>query len=513
VEPSEEHGPNAGRLVSILDNIPQLPFSRFNFHFKEGARAPLITPPACGIYTTEAQFTPWAEPAKLLTTTATFKVNSGAGGGPCPSGAAPFHPGFEAGSINNSAGVYSPFNMRLTRQDGEQVFTRLSAALPSGVIGKIAGVAKCSDAAIAAARSRSGRAELGTPSCPASSQIGRVLGGAGVGGSLTYVPGKLYLAGPFGGDPLSVVAVVPAVAGPLDVGTVITRVGLTVNPDTYVAEVDGARSEPLPTVLKGIPLKLRDLRVYADRPNFTLNATSCDEEKAKATIFGSFIDIFNPADDIPFNGAARYQAASCASLKFKPNLSLALNGGTRRGDHPALKSVITYPRGKGYSNVGKAVVTLPPSEFIDNAHIQNPCTRVQFNVNNCPKGSILGTVRATTPLLDEPLEGLVYFRSNGGERLLPDIVLDFRGLFHVTLVGYVDAVNSRVRTTFARVPDAPVTKFTLNLNGGKKGLLVNNRNLCSHMLRSKVNLTSQSGKTYNTHPVLKTSCAKPKAQR
>ena len=210
--------------------------------------------------------------------------------------------------------------------------------------------------------------------------------------------------------------------------------------------------------------------------------------------------------------SSRFQASSCASLGFAPKLSLTLKGGTRRSDHPALHSSVSYPypSGPGYANIGKAVVTLPPSEFIDNAHIENPCTRVQFNANACPPGSILGYAKATTPLLDEPLQGPVYFRSNGGERLLPDVVADLGGLFHITLIGKVDTAtpktNPRLRTTFDQLPDAPVSSFTLNLNGGKKGLLVNNRNLCAHKVRAKIDLTGQNGRIHNTEPLVKTSC-------
>ena len=252
VEPGEERGPNAGRLVTTLEDIPQVPVSRFHFHFTEGARGPLLTPPACGTYTTEAQFTPWANPSNPLLTTASFQVSSGVGGSSCPpAGVPPFRPGFSAGSINNSAGAYSPFNMRLTRADGEQEMTRFDAVLPKGMTGKLAGIARCPDAAIAMAKAKSGRQELASPSCPPASKIGRTLVGAGVGSTLTYVPGELYLGGPFAGAPLSVIAITPAVAGPFDVGTVVVHEALTVDPETAEVKVDGARSDPIPNTLWG----------------------------------------------------------------------------------------------------------------------------------------------------------------------------------------------------------------------------------------------------------------------
>jgi hypothetical protein len=515
-----EPDPLTGQLITTLEGLPQFPLGHVDVHLREGPRAPLVTPPTCGTYTTAALLVP-SSGAPPLTTTSSFQVTSGPGGSPCPAGGVPpFSPGFEAGAANNAASSYSPFSMRLTRADGQQDITRFSATLPPGVVAKIAGVGRCPDAQIALAKTKSGRAELAAPSCPASSLIGHLLAGAGVGSALTYVPGSLYLAGPYNGAPLSVAAIVPAVAGPFDVGTVVTRVALKLNPTTYRAEVDGAASDPIPHILEGIPLKLRDLRVYADRPDFTLNATSCAPSATAAQIFGSYADPFNSADDRAVAVSSRYQVASCASLAFKPKLALQLKGGTKRNDHPALHSTLTYPypSGPGYANVGKAVVTLPRSEFLDPNHVNNPCTRPQFKAGSCPANSILGTARAMTPLLDDALEGPVYFLANGGERALPDVVADLNGTFHITLVGKVDAVvhgeESRIRTTFDQVPDAPVSKFTLNLKGGKKqGLLVNSANLCAKKQRAKVSFTGQNGRRQSSEPVIKTSCKAKKAKR
>lgn len=501
-----EPDPKTGQLIATSEGLPPFPLSHVDIHMRSGPRAPLVTPPTCGTYTTTALLTP-SSGAPPLKTASTFTINSGPGGGPCPAGGTPpLHPGFEAGSVNNAAGAFSPFNMRLTRADGEQDLTRFSATLPPGVVPKLAGIAKCQDAAIEAAKSKSGRQELASPSCPADSLIGHVTGGAGVGNALTYVNGTVYLAGPYNGDPLSAVAIVPAVAGPFDVGTVVTRVALTLNPVTYLGEIDGAASDPIPHILKGLPLKLRDLRVYADRPGFTMNPTSCEKTQTTATIFGGGADVFSSADDVAVQASSRYQAASCASLLFAPKLSINLKGGTRRNDHPALHALLTYPPGPGYANTGKAVVTLPHSEFIDPNHLNNPCTRAQFAADACPPTSVLGSARAITPLLDEPLEGPVYFRSNGGERKVPDVVADLHGLIDVILIGKVDSVNARIRTTFDEVPDAPVTKFTLDLYGGKKGLLVNSANLCSHKRHVKIALTGKNGRRHDSEPVLKTSC-------
>jgi hypothetical protein len=521
-----EPDPKTGRLISITEDLPQVPFSHFRLHFREGGRSPLISPPSCGVYDghdgahepVRAVLTPWSGGAPLETTSA-FEIISGPDESPCPAGGvAPFHPGFEAGTVNNAAGAYSPFYMRLTRKDAEQDMTKFSAVLPPGVLGKIAGLSKCSDAAIAAAKARTGphggQEELEHPSCPASSRIGRTVGGAGVGSQLTYVPGSLYLAGPVGPDQLSVVAITPAVAGPFDAGTVVVREALTANPVTAEAEVDGSHSDPIPHILKGIPLNLRDLRVYADRPDFTFNATNCQASKARATLFGSYLQPLNPADDVPVDLSARYQAANCAALGFKPKLGIKLKGGTKRGGHPALTAVVT-PRA-GDANFAEAVVTLPHSAFLDQAHIRTICTRVQFAANGgngggCPKGSVYGHVTAWTPLLDEPLTGPVYLRSSNHN--LPDLVFALHGLFDVDLSARIDSIHGGIRTSFENVPDAPVSRVVLKMQGAKKGLIINSRDLCGGKNRADAELSGQNDKVRDFRPLVQPQCGAARKRR
>ncbi len=497
-----EPDPQTGQLVTTFDDLPQFPLGHVRFHLREGGRSPLVTPPRCGDFTASAEFTPWANPTHPLVTTTSFEINAGVGGSSCPPGGVPpFHPSFTAGTINNSAASYSPFYMRLTRKDGEQDMTKLSSILPPGLVGKLAGVSKCPDAEIAAASGKTGRQELIAPSCPANSKIGRIVSAAGVGPELTYVPGSLYLAGRYRGDPLSVVAVVPAVAGPFDAGTVVVRLALTLNPETAEVEVDGSASDPIPHILKGIVLKVRELEVYADRSEFTLNPTGCRPSKVRATLFGSFLDIFSPADDFPISLADRFQAAGCAGLDFKPKLSLRLKGGTRRGDHPTLRAVVIPHAGD--ANFRRAVVTLPRSAFLDQAHIRTICTRVQFAARACPKGSVYGFAKAITPLLDQPLQGPVYLRSSNHS--LPDLVAALHGIVDIDVVGRIDSHKGGIRSSFENIPDAPVSKFTLRMRGGTKGLIVNSRNLCVRPSRAIVRLTGQNRKLHNFHPLVRAS--------
>ena len=515
--------PQTGQLVSIARNVPQLPFSSFSFHFREGGRSPLITPPGCGSFTTTARFTPWSAndpdnpaPSEVIERRATFTIDHGVDGGGCPQGQAPFNPGFQAGTENNQAGTYSTFQMHLTRGDGEQDMGRFSFVLPPGVVPRLAGIPYCSDAQIAQAASRQGphggREERDGPSCPAASQIGRTVAGAGVGSQLTYVPGALYLAGPYHGDPISAVSITPALAGPFDAGVVVVREALRLNPLTHVGEVDGSASDPIPHILKGIPLNLRDLRVYADRPEFTLNPTSCEPFKALSTIWGDGTAL-EPLAPHPVELSSRFQAAGCASLGFKPKLNLRLKGGTRRGAFPALRAAYV-PRKHNQANLSRLALTFPSSEFIEQGHFRTICTRVQFAAGpgfgaRCPKGSIYGQVKVWTPLLDEPLKGPVYLRSSNHN--LPDAVFALHGLVDIEVATRIDSTHGRLRATVAGAPDAPVSRAVVQMQGGQKGLFVNSRNLChkAKRNRARVNARGQNGRKNLTRPPMRAlGCAK-----
>jgi hypothetical protein len=509
--------PLTGQLTTVFDDIPQLPVSEFRLHFREGERAPLVTPATCGAHSAASNLTPWSTPLSTVTINNTFQIESGPDHGPCPTGGLPpFHPGLLAYPVNPVAGAYSPFYLALTRTDAEQEITHFSIKLPPGLVGKLAGVPFCPEAAIAAAKSRTGahggEEELKAPSCPAASEIGSSWAGAGVGGALVYVPGKVYLAGPYHGSALSIVSVTAAKAGPFDLGTVVVREALKVNPETAEVFVDATGSDPIPHIIQGIPVRLRDIRVYVDRPKFVLNPTNCKATSTASTVLGSGLDFSSEADDRPITVTSPFQVADCASLGFEPKLALSLKGGTKRGQNPAFKAVLKARPGD--ANIGASQVTLPHSEFLDQSHIKTVCTRVQFNSGagngaNCPAGSVYGHAEAITPILDEPLSGPVFLRSSSHN--LPDLVAALHsGRIDIDLVGRIDSVGKegRIRNSFEEVPDAPVTKFTLTMQGGKKGLLVNSTNLCTRPNRALSHFTGQNGKVYDTKPVLKPKCGK-----
>jgi len=508
--------PDTGQLVTTFDDVPQIPIDYFKLHFREGARAPLVTPNACGTFQTKIRYTPWSAhdpdnpaPGEQLEQSVPFTIERGVGGGPCPSGGAPFNPGFEAGSESNSAARYSPFTMRLTRDDGDQDLTRFSARLPLGMIANLSGVEQCSDAAIAGAKGKSGVDEKNSPSCPAGSQIGNVTAGAGVGSLLTYVSGKLYLAGPWNGAPLSVVAIVPAVAGPFDVGTVVTREALRIDPRTAEVEADGSSSDPIPHILAGIPLKVRDIRVDVDRDRFTLNPTSCEEMQTEATIWSGGENVFSSADDVAHSASARFQAADCRALGFKSRVGLTLLGGIRRGAFPALK-LVYKPRPGVDANLERFAVRFPRSEFIEQGHIRTVCTRVQFAAGagfgaKCPKRSVYGHVKVWTPILDQPLRGPVYLRSSNN--VLPDVVLALHGPpslpIKLEAPTRIDSVRGGLRAIAWAVPDAPISRVVVRMQGGQKGLLVNSRNICAGKNRAAVSLAAHNGRRSRLRPLVR----------
>jgi hypothetical protein len=512
--------PVTGQLTTVTEEMPQLPFSHFRLHFKEGTRSPLATPPACGSYDVKALLYPWSGNPPVESTS-TFQVISGPNNGPCPTGGLPpFKPGLIAGTNNNRAGSFSPFYLRLFRTDAEQEITHFSIKLPPGIVGKLAGIPYCSDQAIEAAKARTGphggQEELDNPSCPAASEIGRTLAGAGVGPSLTYAPGKVYLAGPYHGSNLSMVAITAGKVGPFDIGTVVIREGFKINPETAEVFIDSTGSDPIPHIIRGIPVHLRDIRAYVDRPEFVLNPTDCSPTSTASTVLGSGLDFVSEADDNPVTVTSRFQAADCAALTFAPRLSFKLIGGTKRGKFPKLTSHLQM-NGIGESGIDHASVILPHSEFIENAHFVNICTRVQFkegagNGSQCPAGSIYGHARAVTPILSEPLEGPVMLRSNP-ERKLPDVVAALHNSqVDFDLVGNVDSVKGALRTTFAQAPDAPVTSFDLELEGGQKGLFVNSTDLCLKKHKVQVAFGGQNGKQFATKPLLQVKC-KGKARK
>jgi hypothetical protein len=470
--------PLTGQITSTFVDNPQVPLREIQLHLFGGPRAPLANPPMCGTYRTEYEFVPWSGTAPVRGSSPMAIDESCRGGG--------FSPTLSAGSVNPVAGDYSSFVLDLGRSDREQNISGLTVALPLGLTAKLAGVPLCL-----------GSAAL-SGNCPAASQIGSVAVAAGPGSNPLWIPqpGKeataVYLSGPYEGAPYSLVVKVPAQAGPFDLGTVVTRAAIFVDRSTAQVSV---KSDPLPQILEGVPVFYRDIRVTVDRPDFMLNPTSCEGKSVAARVTSPSGVVANPI--------ARYQVGDCASLAFKPRMTLKLKGGTRRTAHPQLIAQI-ISQGTGVANLSRVQVKLPRSAFLDQAHIRTICTRVQFVAKQCPAAAQYGFIKAWTPLLEEPLEGPVYLRSSNHK--LPDLVFDLHGPLDIEVVARIDSVHGGIRATVEEAPDAPLSKVLLKMQGQKKGLIVNSKNLCASTNRASVAFEGHNGKTFDVKPVLRPEC-------
>lgn len=495
--------PANGQVHAVFADNPQLPFSEFRLRLFGGDDAALLEPEACGQFQADAEFSPWSaqnpdspSSADVVRSSDSFTVDRGSEAGACAGPA--FTPSFEAGSSNTAAGAFSPFAIKLGREEGSQRLAGLSARLPAGLLAKLAGVPFCPDGTIAAisAAEGTGAAEAAASACPAASQVGTVAAAVGAGTPFFVNGGRAFLAGPYKGAPLSVAFVVPALAGPFDLGNVVVRAALQVNPANAQVTVV---SDPIPQLLHGIPLDIRRLTVDVDRSNFTVNPTSCDPTAVGATA--------SSAQGASAALSQRFQVGGCAGLGFRPSISLRLSGQTRRTGFPALTATVNYPSGGAYSAIERASVLLPHSEFLEQSHLVKPCNMTQFAAGACPPSTVYGKATVFSPLLDKPLEGPVILRTSG--RRLPDLVAHLGGEIPIDLVGHIDSVHGGIRTTFEGVPDAPVSKFVLALKGGRKGLLVNSTSACG-VHRASVQLDAHNGKTADSNPALLANCPKPR---
>ena len=495
--------PVTGQLTTTLAENPQVPFTSFRVDFDDGARAALTSPPICGPHTTTTTQFPWSgnPPA---TASDGFTLTSAPAGGACAATLAerPFDPGFSAATASSKAGAFSPLHVDIARADGNQELKGVNVVLPPGLTAKLAGVRYCPEAAIAAAGANGGLAEQAQSSCPDSSYVGSVAIATGTGPEPLNIAGKAFLSGPFNGAPLSLAVVTPATAGPFDLGSVVVRVALFVDPRT--AQVS-AVSDPIPHVVGGALVGIRSIAVRIDRRGFSLNPTNCAPMAVNGALRGGGADPNNPAAFTAKPVSAPFQASDCEALGFKPKLYMRLFGGMRRAKNPKLRAVF-MARG-GDANVGRAAVILPRTLFLDQASLAKVCTRPQYAAGACPKKSIYGYAVARTPLLDAPLRGPVFLRSS--DNLLPDLVASLRGQVNVELAGRIDTAKGRIRNTFDVVPDVPVSKFILTMRGGKKGLLVNSRHQCrKKRTRVIARIKGQNGKKANQRPKLRVPCGK-----
>jgi hypothetical protein len=488
--------PVTGQITAVFADNPQVPFRRIELRFPGGQNAALLMPRDCGARSTVASLTPYSDPTTPRQVSVPMTVTG------CPAGADPFAPLFDAGSTSLVAGGDTGFITRFSAPDGHQLLSGLDMELPAGVLGSLRGLPKCSNAA------------ANSNGCSDASLLGSTRVSVGSHESPVTVPGKVFLTEPRrAGDVAGLSIAVPARVGPYDLGTPVVRADITADPNTAKLSV---KSDPFPQILEGVQLRIRQVLVELDRPGFMRNPTSC---KAKAVV-GKLMSTQGAAASV----RSPFSVRGCSPLAFKPRLALALKGRrqTTTGRHPGL--VARVSQGRGQANIAKAVVGLPKALVLDEANARALCeytdgTKPDLE-NHCPKGSVVGSATAVSPLLNRPLRGKVYFVKNvrtdpdtGNQiRTLPMIVAALRGEIAINLKGTSSVRGGRLVSTFAKVPDAPISKFRLAIRGGSNGILVVTENangplnLCDKPQIAEVRMRGQNGRPHGNDKAVNTPC-------
>jgi hypothetical protein len=491
--------PTTGQITTSFTENPQVPFNLLRLHFNNGFRAPLANPQACGPATTSADFTPWSAPATPDSEAfPSFTVDWNGAGEACP-GTLPLAPSLIAETANPQAGAYSPFNLTLARGDRQQYLSQLSVTMPSGLLAMISNVQPC------------GEPQAGNGTCTAASEIGTTTVSAGAGSHPYWVTGHVYLTSSYNGAPYGLSIVVPAQAGPFNLGNVVVRSAITVNPETSAVTIT---SGPLPQIIDGIPLRMQTVNVNVNRPNFTFNPTNCAAKQIVVTVAGA-----QGAQD---QLSSPFAAANCKDLPFSPSFTASTRAQTSLKNGASLDVKVAFKPGQ--ANTKSVAVTLPKQLPARLTTIQQACLAATFEANpaTCPAGSLIGVVTATTPVLPGQLTGPAYLVSHGGAAF-PDVVIILQGDgVRANLVGNINIAPKTELTssTFASIPDVPVSSFELNLpEGSHSGLAINlpgkdKGDLCGITLTMPTVITGQNGDVINqTTKVGVTGCPKVKVKK
>jgi hypothetical protein len=465
-----EANPATGQLTTVFEENPQTPFNELRIRLNSGPRAPIDNPAVCGPAVTTADFTPWSAPGitpqglsmagtpDAAPSSRPFYVTG------CPSTPV-LNPGFQAGTVTPQAGQFSVFTLNLSRQDREQYVKGIQVHTPQGLLGMLSNVPLCEEPL----------ADSGH--CPEASRIGTTRVASGAGSHPFEIGGSVYLTGPYEGAPFGLSIVTNAVAGPFNLGLVVVRARIAVDPETSALTVTTDETGPyaVPQIVFGVPLRLQRITVAIDRPGFMFNPTSCAAQQVSATVSGSQNALATVQSPFAVGG--------CKSLAFKPQFKVSTSGHTSRTNGASLDAMLSYPsRSMGsQANIASVKVSLPKQLPSRLTTLQKACLAATFNANPamCPRASVVGIARASTPLLPVGLSGPVYFVSHGGEAF-PSLIIVLQGdNVRVDLTGSTFINKAGITSsTFKTLPDVPVTTFELYLPQGKDSALAANGNLC-----------------------------------
>jgi hypothetical protein len=482
--------PSTGQITATFQNSPQLPFEDAELHFFGGDRAPLATPSHCGAYTTAASFVPWSG-TPAVDGASEFNITTGPNGGACPGSALPFSPSLAAGMTNINAGAFSPLVTTIGREDGQQNIEKVQLRFPPGLSGMLAGIPLCPEA----------QANAGT--CSQASKVGSTIVSVGLGGDpYSVTGGEVFLTEHYEGAPFGLSIVNPAVAGPFDLGKVIVRARIEINPITAALTIT---SGAIPHILDGIPLQIKHVNVTIERAGFTFNPTSCNPQAIGGTI--SSTESSSSPVQVPL------QVTNCAALKFEPKFTASTSGKTSKADGASLTLKVTRPTGpaSGQANFSLAKVELPKQLPSRLTTLQKACVAKVFEANpaNCPAESDIGYVKVITPELPVPLQGPAYFVSHGGEAF-PSVIVVLQGdgvtiqVVSTTFISKSGITSATIKT----VPDAPFSSFELTFPEKAYSALGTNKNLCAEKLTMPTEFIAQNGlEIHQNTPVSVTGCS------
>ncbi|HTZ63276.1 MAG TPA: hypothetical protein VMB51_04165 [Solirubrobacteraceae bacterium] len=478
---------HTGQLTTVFQNTPQVPFEELQLQLFGGPRASLTTPPLCGQYQTSASFAPWSTGTPFDTSSPPEELNitSGAEGGGCQD-PQPFAPRLNAGATSLQAGGYTDFTLQLTRPDGQQALTGLTVNLPPGNAAILKALAPCPEP------------QASQGACGPESEIGQATAYAGLGPDPYQQTGRVYLTGPYQGAPFGLSIVTPAVAGPFNLGTVVVRSKIEVNPHTAAVTITSG----LPTFVQGvgmapsgIPLQLKRIDVQIDRPDFEYNPTNCNPAQIESTLTGS--------EGASSNSTVHYQVAGCQHLPFKPGVTATTQGHTSKADGASL--ALKFTSHPGEAHVAKTILTIPATLPARLTTIQKACIAKVFEANPaaCPEGSVIGTATVHTPVLKTPLTGPIYLVSHGNAAW-PDAELVLQGEGITVILDGQTAIKKGVTTSsFLSVPDAPFESVEATLPEGPHSALTTNLplkdhySLCGQHLTIPTQLGGQNGTAIN----------------
>jgi hypothetical protein len=462
--------PATGQLTTTFKENPELPFRELTIRLAGGPRAALATPQTCAEpslpLAVSTDLVPWSTPYTPDAHPSSQPVEIAGCATPHP-----FAPSFTAGAVTSKAAGFSPFTLTVARSDHNQDFAAVSVTLPVGLIGMLSQVPLCLGP----------QAQAGT--CSEASRIGSTTVAAGSGPDPLWLSGRVYLTGPYNGAPFGLSVVVPAKAGPFNLGDEVVRAAINVDPHTSAITVTSA---PLPQMKDGIPLRLKTISVNVDRPGFMVNPTNCEAQTVTATVAG---------DESAVTGAqSPFAVAGCAKLAFSPAFKVTTQAKTSKANGASLDVKVTSPT-NGAANIKAVKVDLPVRLPARLTTLNKACPAATFESNpaQCPPESAVGVVKATTPALPVTLTGPVYLVSHAAEAF-PELVAVLQGDgVRVDLAGYTFIKKGVTSSNFASVPDVPVSSFELYLPQGKYSVLTAYGSLCSAPLQMPTRITGQNG--------------------